>query len=60
MACHESVVGKEIPCVGWLNHQLGIGNNLKLRYAVIQKRISADYEVDGEQHQCLEDTFPEE
>lgn len=60
MACHESRVDKEIPCVGWLNHQLGPGNNLKLRFAVFQKRISADYELDGEQHESLEATFPEQ
>jgi len=59
MACHESRLGKEIPCVGWLDNQLGVGNNLTLRFAVFQKRISADYELDGEQHESLEDTFPE-
>lgn len=60
MACHESAVGKEVPCVGWLDNQLGVGNNLTLRFAVFQERISADYELDGEQHGSLEETFPEE
>lgn len=60
MACHETQVGKELPCVGWLDHQLGVGNNLTLRYAVFQGRISADYELDGEQHESLSATLPDE
>lgn len=28
MACHETPVGAEKPCVGWLVHQLGPGNNI--------------------------------
>jgi len=59
MACHESMVGKEVPCVGWLDNQLGPGNNLMLRFAVFKGRISADYELDGPQHESIEDTFPE-
>jgi hypothetical protein len=59
MACHNSPVGEEQPCVGWLHHQLGRGNNLTLRLMVFQRRIGADYELDGEQHETLEDTFPD-
>lgn len=58
MACHEYAVGAELPCVGWLAHQLGPGNNLALRLAVFQGRISADFELDGEQHSSFEDTLP--
>jgi len=58
MACHETEVGKELPCVGWLDHQLGAGNNLGLRLAVIQGRIDGNVEVEGEQHPTLEDTLP--
>jgi hypothetical protein len=58
MACHESPVGREMPCVGWLMHQLGDGNNIALRLAVFSKRISANVETVGEQHACLEDTLP--
>lgn len=50
MACHETSQGKELPCVGWLDNQLNAGNNLMLRLAVRQKRISADYVLDGPQH----------
>ncbi len=58
MACHESPLGHEQPCVGWLANQLGPGNNLGLRFAVLQGWISANIELIGEQHERLEDTFP--
>lgn len=58
MACHESPVGREQPCVGWLANQLGPGNNIGLRLAVWQGRVNADFELDGEQHERLEDTLP--
>jgi len=60
MACHESDVGREVPCVGWLWNQLREGNNVAVRFAVYQKRIDANIKVDGPQHACLEDTFPRE
>jgi len=55
MACHET---HDAPCVGWLHHQLGRGNNLALRMRVYSGHIDADVQVVGEQHKCLEDTFP--
>lgn len=58
MACHESPVGRDLPCVGWLVHQLGAGNNLALRLAVIQGRVDADVETVGPQHERFEDTLP--
>jgi hypothetical protein len=58
MACHESKVGKEVPCVGWLMNQLGPGNNLPLRIAVRFGRIDADVRLVGKQHETLEDTLP--
>jgi hypothetical protein len=58
MACHETPVGKEQPCVGWLNHQLGVGNNIGLRLAVMRDRTLASFEVDGPQHQTFEATLP--
>jgi hypothetical protein len=58
MACHETPVGDEVPCVGWLMHQLGPGNNIGLRLAVHSKRISADVLLDGDQHPTFEDTLP--
>ena len=58
MACHETGVGSELPCVGWLHSQLGEGNNLGLRLLAITGRINADYELVGDQHETLVDTFP--
>jgi hypothetical protein len=58
MACHDSPVGRELACVGWLHHQLGVGNNIALRIAVMQGRIDGDVEVVGPQHERFEDTLP--
>lgn len=63
MACHESPNGAERPCVGWLNNQLRIGNNIALRMAVHQGALDhlvdfKEFEVFGKQHDRLEDTFP--
>lgn len=58
MACHETSVGKELPCVGWLAHQLGPGNNINLRLSVCFGRVDANVETVGEQHQRFEDTLP--
>jgi len=58
MACHETTSEKELPCVGWLEHQLGAGNNLGLRLAVMHGHVDANIETVGEQHDCFEDTLP--
>lgn len=58
MACHESKLGKELPCVGWLHNQLGTGNNITLRLAVMSGRVDADFEIEGPQHMRFEDTLP--
>ena len=60
MACHESKLGKELPCVGWLAHQLGPGNNILLRIRAMRDRSLTDFELVGEQHERFEDTLPEE
>jgi hypothetical protein len=57
MACHET---ERVPCAGWLSNQLGVGNNLPLRIAVMRGRLSADFELDGDQHPDLESTFPKD
>ena len=41
MACHETTGGRELPCVGWLVHQLGPGNNIPLRLAARDARRRA-------------------
>ena len=58
MACHETAVGAELPCVGWLAHQLGPGNNLALRLRVMTGDVSGDVETVGPQHERFEDTLP--
>ena len=58
MACHESRPGHETPCVGWLVNQLGPGNNIALRIAVMDKRINADVETVGEQCKNFRETLP--
>jgi uncharacterized protein DUF6283 len=60
MACHETTVGKERPCVGWLANQLGPGNNLALRMAVMLGRIDGNVQTVGPQHERFEDTLPED
>jgi hypothetical protein len=56
MACHEYAVGRERPCVGWVAHQLGPGNNMQLRFQARGGRFK-NYELDGEQHQTFEATL---
>ncbi len=57
-ACHETPSGAEKPCVGWLAHQLGPGNNLALRLNVMTGSLDANIETVGEQHERFEDTLP--
>lgn len=59
MACHESAVGNEVICAGWLMHQLGPGNNLGLRMQVMAGKLDVEgVQLDGEQHERFEDTLP--
>jgi hypothetical protein len=57
MACHYSKVGAETPCAGWLSNQLGPGNNIGVRLAVMTGQMPAP-EVDGPQHETFDDTLP--
>jgi hypothetical protein len=58
MACHETYGQKQLPCVGWLANQLGNGNNIGIRLAVISGQIDGDVQTVGEQHERFEDTLP--
>jgi len=58
MACHEPPPGKELPCVGWLENQLGAGNNIALRLTVVTGRVDGNVETVGAQHERFEDTLP--
>jgi hypothetical protein len=53
MECHNGKRGANRPCAGWLHHQLGVGNNLGVRLAVITERMPTP-KVFGEQHEDLE------
>ena len=57
MACHETPIGKENPCIGWLANQLGPGNNIPLRLAAHNGLIE-EFRTVGEQHLSFEDTLP--
>jgi hypothetical protein len=58
MACHEHPEGEEAHCVGWLINQVGVGNNIALRLAVLDCENIADVTLDGPQHEHFEDTLP--
>ncbi len=55
MACHET---HDTHCVGWLNHQLGVGNNIALRLRMSACENAHKIRLRGEQHQRFEDTLP--
>lgn len=57
MACHHSRPGAEFVCAGWLHNQLGSGNNIAARLAVMTGKWPVP-DVDGEQHEQFEDTLP--
>lgn len=60
MACHETKAGSELPCVGWLVNQLGPGNNIGLRLAVMHGRVDGNVKTVGAQHATFEDTLPDD
>lgn len=53
MACHESEVGDEYACVGWLRQQLGPGNNLGLRLQVMFDRDAVIGDTVGDQYDSV-------
>jgi len=57
MGCHYAKRGEEFVCAGWLHNQLGVGNNIAVRLAVISGKLPVP-EVDGDQHERFEDTLP--
>ncbi len=59
MACHHSKDGQEQHCVGWLNNQLGVGNNIMLRMQMMNCENIKDLKTVGEQHERFEDTLPD-
>jgi hypothetical protein len=55
MACHET---DEAHCIGWLNNQLGSGNNIGMRIRMMSCENASKIRLRGEQHQTFEDTLP--
>lgn len=55
MACHET---EDAHCVGWLNNQLGVGNNIALRLSVMSCENIGKLRLRGDQHEAFEDTLP--
>lgn len=58
MACHESPVGEETSCIGWLVNQLGPGNNIPLRLAMLSCPERGEIETIGEQYETFHNTLP--
>lgn len=55
MACHEAT---DAHCVGWLNNQLGDGNNIGLRMRMSECENINKIRLRGKQHATFEDTLP--
>lgn len=57
MSCHYSTEAREIPCAGWVENQLGPGNNLALRLYARRHPEIANVRTVGPQRERFEDTF---
>lgn len=55
MACHET---QDAHCVGWLNQQLGEGNNIPLRLHILNCENIGKLRLRGAQHKTFEATLP--
>lgn len=58
MSCHEHPPGDEAHCIGWLVNQIGPGNNIGMRLAMMDCENRRHIQIDGEQHATFEDTLP--
>lgn len=56
--CHEKPERAKLPCVGWLVHQLGAGNNLALRLRVIHGCIDGNVRTVGPQRDLCRELLP--
>lgn len=59
MACHHSNGNDQMYCVGWLNNQLGVGNNIGLRMQMMRCDNINHLKTYGTQHNRFQDTLPE-
>jgi hypothetical protein len=60
MACHHSKdLGENVEmCVGYLENQLGTGNNIGLRIKMLNCENISEIKTIGEQHKKFEETLP--
>lgn len=58
MACHHSSGKDGMYCVGWLDNQLGEGNNIPLRLKMLDCENIGQLRTAGKQHRRFEDTLP--
>ena len=58
MACHHSNDVDMEHCVGWVENQLGVGNNIGLRLLMMNCENIRDLKVVGAQHERFQDTLP--
>ena len=59
MACHDSPDNQQYHCIGWLDNQLGIGNNIGLRLMMSKCENAHEIKVFGDQYERFEDTLPD-
>jgi hypothetical protein len=59
MACHESKLDNPVYCIGWIENQLGVGNNIALRLKMYSCVNADAITTIGEQHLTFEDTLPD-
>lgn len=57
MVCHETA---DAHCIGWLDQQLGPGNNIALRLQMLSCENAGKIRTIGPQHDTFEDTLPPE
>lgn len=55
MACHET---DDAHCIGWVNHQLGPGNNIQLRLRMMSCTNVGKLRLRGQQHPLFAATLP--
>lgn len=58
MACHHSDGEDNMFCIGWLDNQMGVGNNIPLRMQMRYCNNISEVKVYGEQHEKFENTLP--
>lgn len=58
MSCHYSTEKIKEYCIGWLDNQLGAGNNIMMRLEIRNYDNADQIEVFGDQHESFEDTLP--